>query len=78
MRVLVKPSVVKRRLIWRGYEARLYPDPRAGAELFHYTVTQLGSSHILAWGQEYGEEAAEREAVECIRDLEYSAPRRRA
>jgi hypothetical protein len=63
-------KLVKRTLYSQGFAAQLFRDPgEQEYRFFHYIVTRAQSTEILAWGQEFTEEAAEAAALNCIQEL---------
>ena len=62
--------MVRRTLYAHGFEAQLFRDSREQHfQFFHYIITHPHSAEILAWGQELTEEAAEKEALDCMQNL---------
>lgn len=62
-------SLVKRKLEMFGMEANFFSNRHAHPEVFHYIITEIGSSEILAWGQKYSLKEAESRATECMQKL---------
>lgn len=61
--------MTRRTLFSHGYEAQLFTDSRPGSShVFHYIITKKDSPSIIGWGQESTEAAAEKAAMEYIRD----------
>jgi hypothetical protein len=56
----------KSRLVFRGYVADLFADPRSDAPMYHFTLTREGEDEIIAIGQETTFEAAQRAAQDAI------------
>jgi hypothetical protein len=61
--------MVKRTIAIGDHIADLYCQSNGDPQLFHYIITRQNSAEILAWGQEYSAEAAERAALERVSAL---------
>jgi hypothetical protein len=61
--------VKRRTLHLHGFVVEFFTDPLADPATHHYTVTKVGSSSILGWGQRGTEPECEAEARTAVRQF---------
>lgn len=59
----------KKQLSHNGYVADFFVNAKYDPPVYHYIITSKESPEIVSWGQERSMDAAEAEALRCMKEF---------